>query len=184
MKLFFFLTFFLCAALNGHQTIENFEIEQEVDSLLLLVQKRLVIMHEVAKVKWNQNLPIEDKNREQQILTEFANKAHQYDLDDTLVTKFFQAQIEASKEIQKQDFILWKKKGIIKFEKIFCLKDEIRNYIDLLNHEMLFLLSKIYSRPSSEFHNFILDHPISKRRSDSIEDKVWSLAVAPLKKGA
>ncbi len=178
-KLLYFLSFLLCTQaiateLKGtyastHETLEEFEMEQSLDELLLLIQKRLVIMHEVARTKWNQNLAIEDKMREQQILMQLAKQAHQYGLDEKLVTRFFEAQIEASKEIQKNDFILWKENGVVKFEKVFSLKDELRLYIDQLNHKMLVLLGKIYKKPTAITNKYILDYPISTRNSDYIE---------------
>lgn len=187
----YFLALILCtqgvtaeltqAPISTHETIENVEIERKIDELLLLIQKRLVIMHEVARTKWNQNLPIEDKMREQQILADLTNKGSQYGLDEKLVTRFFHAQIEASKDIQKNDFSLWKERGIVKFDKVFSLKDELRLYIDRLNHEMLTLLSIIYSQ-SFEAHSLsILDHPLSTRPSDYIEKSIWLSAISPLK---
>lgn len=190
-KFFGFLAFILCAQgivteLNGaytqtHATIENFEVEQKIDLLLLLIQKRLVIMHEVARTKWNQNLPIEDKAREQQILIDLVGKANQYGLEEKFVMRFFQAQMDAAKEIQKSDFIFWKENGVSKFETTFSLKEDLRLYIDQLNQEILVLLSKIYSKPFDINSTYILDRPISTRSSDYIENDVWSLAVLALK---
>lgn len=189
-KLVCFLALLLCtqgvateineASNQIHKTIVHFKVEQEVDKLLLLIQKRLVIMHEVARTKWNQNLPIEDKVREQQVLTALACQASQHGLDEKLVVRFFHAQIEASKEIQRKDFIVWSQSSGLKFEKIFSLKDELRFYIDQLNQEMIGLLSKIY-RQSFDVSKSVLDHPISLRNSDYIDSEVWSLAISPLK---
>lgn len=187
---FLYLIFFLCAPgiikLNGaytptHETIENFEVEQRIDELLLLIQKRLVIMHEVARTKWNQNLPIEDKIREQQILADLAARANQYGLNEKLVTRFFQAQMDASKEMQKKDFFLWSEDGELKFEKIFSLKDELRAYIDQLNNEMIVLLSKIFTKSFELNSSYVLDQPISIRSSDYIENEIWLIAISPLK---
>jgi chorismate mutase len=190
-KFIYILTFILCtqgavAELNEayspiHETIGEFEAEQKIDELLLLIQKRLVIMHEVARTKWNQNLPIEDKAREQQILVDLAAKANQYDLKEKIITQFFQAQIDASKEIQKRDFLLWKENSILKFDKIFSLNNELRFYIDRLNNEMLVALSKIYANHFNLSDKYVLIHPISKRSSDYIEEDIWSLATSPLK---
>lgn len=189
-KMIFFLTFILCTQgaipeLNAspgstYQTIEDFEVEQKIDQLLLLIQKRLVIMHEVARTKWNQNLPIEDKIREEQILADLAELARQYDLDEKWITNFFQAQIDASKVIQKNDFAFWQKEGVLKFKEVFSLKNELRSYIDHLNHEMMILFSKINVK-NFNVNKFILDKPISTRYSDYIESDVWLLAILPLK---
>lgn len=165
-----------------HQSVNEYEVEQRLDMLLLLIQKRLAIMHEVARTKWNENLSIEDKLREQQVLTELKSHSNAYGLEDSLVESFFQAQINASKEIQKRDFILWKESGVLKFEKTFDLKLELRSYIDRLNHEILLLLSKIYSKPSEIKSDYILDRAISKRHSDYIENDIWLDATSPLRK--
>lgn len=190
LKLIYLLTFVLChqgcasdvkeVYRPAYETIASFEMEQKIDELLLLIQKRLVIMHEVARTKWNQGLPIEDKAREQQILLDLASRANQYGLDEKFVMQFFQAQIEASKEIQRNDFLLWEKSGISKFDKTFSLKDELRLYIDRINNEMILLLSKVYTN-SHELSSYILDDPISKRKSDSIDKDIWLLAILPLK---
>lgn len=161
-----------------HQNIHNLETQKIVDQLLLLIQKRLVVMHEVARTKWNQNLPIEDKVREQQILMDLAKQANKFNVDEKWVVKFFQAQIDAAKEIQKNDFAFWKQQALQKFEKVLSLKDELRFYIDQINQEMMVLLSQMYGKDQSG--KFILDHPISNRDTDYIENEIWLLAISPL----
>ena len=42
----------------------DLEFERKVDQLFLLIQKRLVVMHQVARTKWHHNLSIVDKIRE------------------------------------------------------------------------------------------------------------------------
>lgn len=187
-KLICFFVFSLCSLgiglelkANEASALQNIEVEQKIDQLLLLIQKRLVIMHEVARTKWNQNLSIEDKGREQHILTELAGKANQYGLDEKWVTCFFQAQMDASKEIQKNDFTLWQNEGVLRFDEVFSLKDELRSYIDHLNQAIILLLSEIYKKGLNVNSKSILDHPISIRNSDYIEDDIWLLATFPLK---
>lgn len=93
-------------------TIENIETEKTIDQLLLLIQKRLVIMHEVARTKWNLHLPIEDLAREKQLLTGLVELAHANSLEKQWVSQFFQAQFDAAKQIQKADFALWQQQEI------------------------------------------------------------------------
>jgi chorismate mutase-like protein len=182
-KLAFFLMVILggqvCSAplhANDTLSIEKFEVEKKVDQLLLLMQKRLVIMHEVARAKWNQKLPIEDKGREQHILTQLIEQAKTYSLDEKWIHAFFQAQFDAAKEIQKNDFSLWNEQGMQKFEHALSLKDELRGYIDQINQEMIELLSQIGKEVDSQL---ILEHPLSNRVSDYIESSVWQLSIAP-----
>lgn len=186
-KMIYFLAFILCAQgiltnlqacyTPTYQNLEDFDMEQKVDQLLLLMQKRLVIMHEVARTKWNENLSLEDKTREQQILADLVEQSSQYGLEKKWVTAFFQAQMDASKEMQKNNFTLWQKEGLLKFEQVLDLKNELRFYIDQLNQEMMELLSKIYKKGLN--NRFILDQPISSRKSDYIENDIWLLAIAP-----
>lgn len=161
-----------------HRSIEAIELERNIDQLLLLMQKRLVIMHEVVRTKWNQNLPIEDKERDLQILKGFAAQASQYQLEEQWVTQFFLAQINAAKLLQKNDFDQWQKEGRPKFEKVLNLKDDLRSYIDRINQEIMVLLSKVYH---NDINTMILNQPLSNRSSDHIESEVWQLAISPLR---
>lgn len=189
-KLPFFLAFFLCtqlislelpAGIPTQQSMEDYAAEKKIDQLLLLIQKRLVIMHEVARTKWNQNLSIEDKVREQQILNGLIEQAGKRGLDEKWVARFFQAQMDAAKEIQKNDFACWRERGI-KFESTFSLKDDLRIYIDQINQEMISLLSQIYEKGHCHITaSFILDRPISIRVSDAIDEPVWQLAISPFR---
>lgn len=147
--------------------------ERHFDQLLLLMQKRLAIMHEVARTKWNHQLPIEDLARENELLKSLVKHGDvKYNLDPEWVGKFFQAQFDAAKEVQKQDFALWREQGILKFEHVFRLKDDLRPYIDQINHEMLELLSKI--RNSS----FPQQAPLSIRPSDAVSEPIWRIALS------
>lgn len=160
-----------------HRSLEAYEEETKVDQLLLLIQKRLAIMHEVARTKWNQDLAIEDKEREQQILTSLIKQSKDSGLDEIWLSQFFQAQMEAAKEVQKTDFAIWQKQNVQEFPSVLTLA-QLRTYIDEMNREIIDLLSKI-SDPSHT--SFILDRPISIRSSDQIESSVWDTAISPLK---
>lgn len=164
------------AAYQTSKTIGDYEEEKKVDQLLLLIQKRLVIMHEVARTKWNQNLPIEDKAREQQILQKLVKQADQYDIEASWVTQFFEAQIEAAKGVQRADFSQWREQGMGLFDSTLSLREDLRFYIDRINQEMIELLSKM--EPETRF---ILPYPLSVRLSDAIEDEVWLIAISPFK---
>lgn len=185
-KFFCILAFILCIqgfsspVCATYQSIEDYQIEKNVDQLLLLIQKRLSIMHEVARAKWNQKAPIEDKEREQQILATLVEQSRQYGLDGQFVAKFFQAQIDAAKAIQNMDFALWQSQEKGPFEQVFSLKDHLRLYIDEINQDMLALLGKIYETGSIN-SQMVLNRPLSTRESDRIEQKIWLIALSPLR---
>jgi chorismate mutase len=187
----YFLCIFLCAqclpvqlpaGTIAHQSMEEYAVEKHIDQLLLLIQKRLAIMHEVARTKWVQRLPIEDKEREQQVLKVLVEQASRSGLDEKWVERFFQAQMDAAKEVQKQDFAVWEQHGAL-FEKVFSLKDDLRIYIDQINLEMIDLLIKI-SGQCKHCESYLSEHPISIRPSDAIEESVWQMAISPLRAGA
>ncbi|MGA1238031.1 MAG: gamma subclass chorismate mutase AroQ [Limisphaerales bacterium] len=80
---------------------------QPLDSLLRLIAERLDIATAVAKSKWNSKRPIEDLQREAQLLQSIQNQAPQYSLHPTLAAAFFSAQINASKTVQKELHTRW-----------------------------------------------------------------------------
>jgi len=172
MKSFIFYLLFFSLLLG--KTIEEYETEKKVDQLLFLVQKRLSLMHEVAKVKWNQNLPIEDKKREEIILNAISEKTG----SNPWIMAFFKAQIESAKDMQSSDFTCWKSYGIKQLDTELSLDASLRAYIDRLNSEMLELLLNI---SEEDFNHYVLKNPISIRESDSIPQGVWNRAINPVK---
>src|SRR5439155_14550775 len=74
-----------------------------VDAVLRLIQERLDVAPEVAQTKWNSKAPIQDAPREQQIIDRVRGKAKDYGLEEQYVADFFQAQIEASKIMQRSE---------------------------------------------------------------------------------
>lgn len=161
--------------------IEEIKLQKKVDQLLLLIQKRLAIMHEVAKTKWNHHIAIEDKEREQQILAALAAKADQYQLDPKFVVHFFEAQIEASKKMQRTDFSAFEEAHFSPFESVLSLKDDLRIYIDEINQELFVLLSEIMPQKPYFDRYLFLSMPISNRILDAVDLEVWQQAIAPLR---
>lgn len=161
-------------------SIEYIAQEKTIDQLLLLMQKRLIIMHEVARTKWNQALPIEDKVREQQIIDALVEKAHPLGVDKKWVSEFFNAQIEAAKEVQYNDFAFWKQEKVLRFEKVLSLKDELRAYIDQINQEMIELLSKLIEKNHND-NISMFEFPLSASAANYIDNDIWLKVVLPLK---
>lgn len=159
------------------QTVVSLETEKKVDQLFLLIQKRLSVMHQVAQTKWNQNLPIEDLPREKQILQGLVDQTKNLKTDEKWIARFFQAQMDAAKAVQKNDFDFWKRREVQKIEGAIPLSD-LRGYIDGINKEMIDLLGQI---PDPERLEFLLDRPISARKSDFVDQTVWNIAISPWK---
>lgn len=172
MKYFFLLL--ACVSLLTAKTIEDFETEKKVDQLLLLMQKRLSLMHEVAKAKWNQHLPIEDKAREAAILTSLSQKVPQ---NKDWIVAFFKAQIESAKQMQRADFACWQNEGQALIATDLSLNSDLRAYIDRLNDEMYNLLTEV---SYDDLKAKVSPVPISNREADNIPQNVWNTAISSL----
>lgn len=169
-------------AIPAHQTIAELETQKKVDQVLLLMQKRLALMHEVARTKWNQQLPIEDLAREEQLLAQLAKEAANIGLEEAWVRQFFQAQFEAAKVLQKNDFAAWSEEKVQKFDAVLDLKQTIRPLLDQLTKELLQSLPGIYPLArEGKLASFVLNEPLSRRNVDAMDEAVWQMAIRPLR---
>lgn len=164
-----------------HQSIQFYETQKKVDQVLFLMQKRLCIMHEVARSKWKNGIAIEDKAREEEILTAIGQQTKKYGIDSEWAQKFFKAQFEAAKAIQSNDFSQWTEKGINKFDSVVDIKTDVHAYIDRILEDLLQALSKIYPEiKSGKVAAFIPPNPLWRRDTDCIDAQIWNIATAPL----
>src|SRR5258708_2311384 len=62
--------------------------------------QRLVIAEEVSLAKWDNGIPVEDASREAQVIVRAVKAGESRGLDQTSVSNFFRAQIEANKLVQ------------------------------------------------------------------------------------
>jgi chorismate mutase len=114
----------------------------KVDRLLETVRRRLVLAHDVARIKWNQKAPISDRPREKLILDRVVELGLNKRLDPAQTRRFFEAQIEASKMLQSADFESWRERGVQSFADVVDLKT-LRLQIDEINLEMVDALAEI-----------------------------------------
>ncbi|MUG95872.1 gamma subclass chorismate mutase AroQ [Scytonema sp. UIC 10036] len=155
--------------------------QKQVHNLLQLMQQRLMIAHDVARWKWNKKLPIEDRQREQELITKVRQQARVYNIQTDTVTAFFQGQIEAGKQIQKADFQTWQKQGIKFFTNIPDLKKNIRPSLDKLNEEFFPVLAEVIpSLGCSSVRESIQSRAPIILKGDGIDRKVQRTALAPL----
>jgi acetolactate decarboxylase len=107
-----------------------------LDRLLRLMQQRLMLMHEVARWKWNAGQPVADAQRERELLHSVVEAGRGKGLDPDLVRSFFAAQMEAARLIQQGDFDSWQAN---KQEPIADTKSlaVLRQRIDHLNRELI-----------------------------------------------
>lgn len=165
----------------------NREIQSEtaLDELLDVMRQRLLVMHEVARWKWNEGTPVTDREREEQLLANLEQLAVKAGLSGQRIREFMAAQIEAGKIIQEADFGAWKKQGQGKFEQTADLYDDLRPRIDELNERMLAVLAKILREPNCK-----PDIAVVEKRAravlvgEGIDDGVRAVAIRPIVAGA
>jgi chorismate mutase len=108
------------------------EDTDKVEKLLGLIAERLAVAPEVARTKWNTHAAIEDLPREAQITRSVAQTAQEYGLASACASAFFQAQIDASKLVQRALHQEWTARGQLPFQKVPDLAKEIRPILDRL----------------------------------------------------
>jgi chorismate mutase-like protein len=113
-----------------------------LDRLLRLMERRLTLMHEVARWKWNTGQPITDSQRERELLQTVVEDGQGKGLDPELVRSFFAAQMEAALLVQQADFDRWKAKQQEPFADTTSLA-VLRQRIDQLKGEQIDALAEV-----------------------------------------
>lgn len=148
-----------------HSTIHELEL------LFVLMQERLVLMHDLARYKWNQ----------EQNLETLKGELFAVNQDDEALASFLTAQNNAALKMQEQDFELFKKEGINKFESVKDFNTEILPHLELLNAQ---IESSAYELMSSAQHeslpDFLKDVSFNSFKQEGIERGVYDIAVEPL----
>ena len=122
---------------------------EPVDRLLGLMQRRLEVMHDVARWKWPDRSSIEDKVREAHILDHLARRGAALKLDPDLCRAFFGAQIESAKRVQRADFHRWETTEAPGPQSTSSdLVSVLRPRIDALNSDLLAALAEVDQLPA------------------------------------
>ena len=109
----------------------------DLEPLRKVMNERLALMEDVARTKWNTKAAIEDLPREQQIIDGLKSQAQALGVPGPWAERFFRAQIEAAKVIQRDAFAQWEKAGAGKFERVPDLATELRPKLDALTPRLL-----------------------------------------------
>jgi chorismate mutase len=152
-----------------------------LDRLLGLMEKRLTLMHEVARWKWSAGKEISDPQRERKVLQTAVERGREKGLDPEQVRTFFAAQMEAARILQQADFDRWKANKQGPFADTTSLA-ELRERIDELNREMLDALAELRERLAGR----ALAEALSRRAEVFLTgnglDGVRETAIAPLRR--
>lgn len=113
------------------------EHQATVDRMLGLVEERLEVAPLVARAKWNSGAAIEAPEREAQILDQVAARSAEAGIDETFARAFFQAQFEASKQVQRRLHHRWLREGRGPFDNPPDLAEEVRPVLDRLTPRLI-----------------------------------------------
>jgi chorismate mutase len=152
-----------------------------LDRLLQLMQQRLLLMHDVARWKWNQKQAIADPKREQAFLERMQEKAQTHGLNEEFARSFFRAQIEAAKQVQEDDFQRWQAEGRGSFVDVPDLPTLQRQRIDQASDELLSALAA--ARPfleSADMRVQLGARAVKVLAGDGITSRVCRMALQPL----
>jgi chorismate mutase len=139
-----------------HTGAKGLEGNPEANVLAGLIEKRLSLMNDVAKFKWNNGSAIEDPVREQQLLADVGGKAQTLGISAEWAQHFFRLQIEAAKEVQYCLFAQWVAAKQKPFPEVQDLRTTIRPELDALTVQLLQELAKQWpelSRPGLPAQN-------------------------------
>lgn len=113
------------------------EDQTAVDRMLSLVDERLEVAPLVARAKWNTGTNIEAPKREIEILDRVASRAADAGVDEVFARDFFQAQFEASKEVQRRLHRRWLKEERGPFGNPPDLAEDVRPVLDRLTPALI-----------------------------------------------
>ncbi|AVU78238.1 chorismate mutase [Pseudomonas sp. Fig-3] len=105
--------------------------------LLGTIGERLAIADQVALSKWDSRKPVEDRQREREVIAAAVAQAPAYKLSSEAVEAFFAAQIEANKLVQYAHLSDWQLQGKAPDAPRPDLVGQIRPQLDQLQKRLL-----------------------------------------------
>jgi chorismate mutase len=111
--------------------------------LIDAIAHRLEIAREVAWIKYLDDRPVRDPEREAAVLDSITARAAARGLNPQVVKQFFAAQIAASRVQQERWIHLWKRGAPLPSYAPRGLRSGVREDIDLLNEDLLDTLALI-----------------------------------------
>ncbi|MDA0832715.1 MAG: gamma subclass chorismate mutase AroQ [Planctomycetota bacterium] len=146
------------------------EQRQAVVALVDLTVQRLQLMPGVALYKWNHKLPIENIERENELLHNLVEQGADAGVPDEIITPFFERQFMAAKELQRHSFEVWEKNESTVVGKALDLATEIRPEIDRISGEMIARLVILQSVWGEEATQRVIDASIETFESERSMD--------------
>jgi chorismate mutase len=114
--------------------------QSAIDRLQPLVKtsaRRLVLAREVALAKWDSRAPVEDPDREAQVIKAAAQEGESKGRNRTFVANVFAAQIDANKLIQYSLLAAWHRAGGAPKHRPVSLTQDVRPPLDQLEADLI-----------------------------------------------
>jgi chorismate mutase len=104
----------------------------QLQPLIAAMELRLDIANDVARSKWHSCKPVQDSERERQVIQNAELRAGEFKLTDEDVREFMTAQMEANKMVQYARIEQWRETGHFPEKPDLSLTDGIRGRLDML----------------------------------------------------
>ncbi|GAB4185275.1 MAG: hypothetical protein Tsb0015_02100 [Simkaniaceae bacterium] len=168
------------AAQESLQADSGQELQQQLDQLLGLLQKRLELMNDVAKWKWNNTYPIEDLSREKAMLETVAKQAEELGLNPDQAKEIFQAQFNAAKIVQINAFEKWVEADVDLVDNAPDLNTDLRPQIDNINKEIMQQLAVVLPKlEKQDISQALKEKAAAVIAGEQIDDSVRDTALEP-----
>jgi chorismate mutase len=132
------------------QGFESTDAAGERISLDALVARRLALGEKVAAAKYGSSTPINDDGREERLLSDVVARSREIGLDPAVSRRFFRAQIEANKMVQKRLHELWLTRPELRPRHRPDLESEVRPELDAITRQMLLRLKALESADNDD----------------------------------
>ncbi len=154
-------------------------VESRLEPLLDLIERRLDIAEAVALHKWDLGQPVQDDERERQIIASVRREAPKHGLDPDRAEVFFVNQINAGKLIQLILLDRWRNSQQAPNTPRQDLRTELRPQLDALQHELLRSFA-LFEKPDAVACEPWLGHATISRSNDILRQAALGVATLQL----
>lgn len=119
------------------------DVNEQESLLTALAAARLALGDKVAAAKYGSTTPIDDEAREERLLADVVARSREIGLDPLLSCRFFRAQIEANKVLQRRLHALWSDHPELRPRRRPHLDSEVRPQLDMITQQMLLRLKAL-----------------------------------------
>ena len=126
-----------CAlAMSGGQP-RDLSTAEQFGPLVDASAHRIEVARQVAFAKWDSHRPVEDRQREDEVISAAVAQGEARGLDREFVARFFQAQIDANKFVQYALLSEWRRLGSAPRHPQFDLSRTIRPELDTIQSRLI-----------------------------------------------